>query len=86
MNKYLKQYVREIDINMCFWNDFGYFDLHSILPSCEPRFQKKIFFKFPTIIQCDDCLKWRSWPAVTEDMGKNFAEWTCSQSRGAVIK
>ena len=66
-----------------FWTDYGYLDECSDLPCMEGRFIRKRFFKIQTIIQCDQCLKWRSWPSGLADIEKSFPDnWSCEQIPG----
>ena len=86
LGDYLDQYIRDIKIELNkdnmrdFWHEFGYIYDDSDIPSDENRYVRKRYFKIPTIIQCDLCLKWRTWPAVTVDMEKQWKDNWCCES------
>jgi hypothetical protein len=84
LGEYLDQYIRDVKAELAkdnmrdFWTEYGYLDEKSDTPSQEGRFIRKRFFKIRTILQCDQCLKWRSWPSVVPDIDKQFPDlWSC---------
>ena len=87
---YLDQYIRDVKIDLNkdhmseFWKEFGYLYDDVDVPSNENKFVRKRFFKVPTIVQCNTCLKWRTWPAITADMDRIFPDnWSCEDYPGS---
>lgn len=87
----LDQYVRDIkkelrvDKLSDFWKEYGYLHDDIDVPDNTASFAKKRFFRIPTVIQCNDCLKWRKIETKSiymDRMDSVFPDgWSCNNLR-----
>ena len=85
----MEQYIRDVKLELNkdhmrdFWTEFGYLDENCDIASLEGRFVKKRFVKIPSVVQCDQCLKWRSWPNAPVNCEKEYPDcWSCENLHG----
>ncbi|KAL5016011.1 hypothetical protein ScPMuIL_005600 [Solemya velum] len=86
MGDHMIQYWKDVNIAQQgitkFWESFGYVSqTWRDPPSSDNKFLRKRSMQINITLQCDLCLKWRTLPFVSNNIGKEFADdWTCSMN------
>ncbi|KAH3882973.1 hypothetical protein DPMN_006920, partial [Dreissena polymorpha] len=83
MGEHMVQYWKDLNIAqqgvLKFWESFGYISQRwKDEPSMDPKFVRKRAMQINVTLQCDACLKWRTLPFSSMNVGKQFSdEWQC---------
>ncbi|XP_052799923.1 ATPase MORC2-like isoform X2 [Mya arenaria] len=86
MGEHMVQYWKDLNIAqqgvLKFWESFGYVSQRwKDLPSHDPKFVRKRAMQINITLQCDKCLKWRTLPFSSNNLGREFSdEWVCSDN------
>ncbi|XP_060607926.1 ATPase MORC2-like [Ruditapes philippinarum] len=86
MGEHMVQYWKDLNIAqqgvLKFWENFGYVSQRwKDPPSDDPKYVRKRAMQINVTLQCDSCLKWRSLPFSSSNVGKEFSdEWCCTEN------
>lgn len=86
MGEHMEQYWKDIGIGnqgvTTFWEGFGYTSLSwKDPPADDVKFQRKRAMQVNTVLQCDNCLKWRIIPFSSNNISKDFNDdWVCDHN------
>lgn len=86
MGEHMVQYWKDLNIAqqgvLKFWENFGYVSQRwKDPPSDDPKYVRKRAMQINVTLQCDSCLKWRTLPFSSSNVGKEFSdEWHCADN------
>ncbi|XP_071093835.1 ATPase MORC2-like [Haliotis cracherodii] len=86
MGEHMSQYWKDVGIIQQgvtkFWENFGYISpIWTDRPSEDVKYVRKRAMQINVTLQCDMCLKWRTLPFSSNNIGKEFPDsWVCNMN------
>eukprot|EP00105_Crassostrea_gigas_P018546 XP_011436703.1 PREDICTED: MORC family CW-type zinc finger protein 2-like [Crassostrea gigas] len=86
MGEHMVQYWKDIGVVQQgvtkFWENFGYISQKwKDPPSQDLKFVRKRAMQINVTLQCDNCLRWRTLPFSSNNIGKDFEDdWVCAMN------
>ncbi|XP_056009160.1 ATPase MORC2-like [Ostrea edulis] len=86
MGEHMVQYWKDIGVAQQgvtkFWENFGYISQKwKDPPSQDMKFIRKRSMQINVTLQCDNCLRWRTLPFSSNNIGKDFPDdWVCAMN------
>ncbi|XP_062600244.1 ATPase MORC2-like isoform X1 [Saccostrea cucullata] len=86
MGEHMVQYWKDIGVAQQgvtkFWENFGYISQKwKDPPSQDLKFVRKRAMQINVTLQCDNCLRWRTLPFSSNNIGKDFDDdWVCAMN------